>query len=405
MISEIEQALPEQWRGFFRVISFPIAWLFPFQSFLLSWAWNADIAGMTVLKRLFLLLPAVGVVVGMWCSMLAIYTLLFRGNRSQFLGTFLVLWWDATRSTWLFWAGMGKFVFVAAGSLVGFLRLAVETALELAREMIELPFVLTGNISRSLHQPGVPWLAFLLTLAWSALEALIFTYILSPTVGEIVSDLVGAETHRFLGVFLFLFLMAIISGSLACMYILVDAFRRRDIPQVLQMLVVEFFVMFVEVMFLYRELVDALTPWIAQQTGLQMGIVPVIVLASFGWLGIRGMVWFLFARYGTPTLLAIIARQRLVVEAADQVSPAAAEERWGMVVDKLKRDQDWFQQRAQALLEAAILPSFQMIAAGLNFPIALFMGEPLFSLPFKSLADVEETKALLQRLSAKGRPS
>ncbi|MBI3551429.1 MAG: hypothetical protein HY077_02825 [Elusimicrobia bacterium] len=402
MFTDIEQSLPEQWRGFFRVLSFPIAWLFPFQNFLLGSIWSSDLAGVSLAKRLFLLMPALGIVAGLWCTMLGIYTLLFRGRRAHFIGTVMILWWDLARCTWIFWAGMGKFVIVAIGTVWGVIRLLVETLLEMIRELIELPFVLTGNLSRSLRQPGVPWLAFLMTLAWSALEATIFTYILSPTIGEIVSDLTGADTHRFLGVFLFLMLLAMVSGSLACMYVLVDAIKRRDIPQALQMLIVEFFVMFVEVMFLYRELVDALTPWIAQQTGMQMGIVPVITLSTFGWLGIRGMVWFLFARFGTPTLIAIIARQRLPEEAVAENPVVASEQRWDMVVAKLKAEQDWFSQKSQALLEAAILPSFQLLAAAINFSITLFSGEPLFSLPFKSLSDVQETKALLQQLAGRG---
>ena len=42
--------------------------------------------------------------------------------------------------------------------------------------------------------------------------------------------------------------------------------------------------MFFEVMFLYRELVDAIVPWIAQQTGerFQVGIVFVLSVAAFG---------------------------------------------------------------------------------------------------------------------------
>ena len=48
----------------------------------------------------------------------------------------------------------------------------------------------------------------------------------------------------------------------------------------------------------HRELIDAVTPWIAQQSGgeVQLGIGATRALASFGWMGIRGMSWFLFGR-------------------------------------------------------------------------------------------------------------
>lgn len=398
VMTEIEQSLPPHWRGLFRTITFPVAWLFPFQVELFKAAWSSEAVGLAFFKRIFLFLPAMGVLAGLWCTMLGIYTLLFRWNRVHFVVTMQVLWWDLARCTLFFWAGMGKFVFVAFGSVWGLLRLIVEVILEVIKEIFELPFHLTGTIARNFRQPGVPWLAFLLTVGWSAMEALVFTYVLAPTFGEVLTDLVGTETHTFLGPVLFVMLFAMIAGSFACMYVLLEGFAKRDVKQIIQMLIVEFFVMFVEVVFLYRELIDALTPWIAAQTGIQMGIVPVVVFASFGWMGIRGMVWFLFARYGTPTLLALIARQRLPEEQQDKDATMRGEERWERVVSKLKKEQNWFQERAYALLEAVTLPAFQVMAATLNFCVVLFTNKPMFNLPFKSLADVGETRVLLEQL-------
>jgi len=306
------------------------------------------------------------------------------------------VWWDVARSSWLFWAGMGKFLWMVFGSIWGLLRLVVSVCLELIREIFELPFVLTGTLTRNLRQPGVPWLAFLMMIAWCALEAVIFSYILTPTFSEILSDLVGSETHRFLGVILCTMLFFMVAGSFACLYVLLDAINKKDIKTIVQMSVIEFFVMFVEVMFLYRELVDAITPWIAQQTGLRMGIIPVILFASFGWIGIRGMVWFLFARYGTPTLLAIIARQRLTDETEVSTQAAHVDEHWDRVMAKIKNENQWFHDKAEALLAAAVLPVFQVFAAGLNFCFVLLLGRPIFNLPFKNLSEVKETKALLE---------
>jgi hypothetical protein len=379
----------------------PIDWLLPLQGALLSAAWGSESPEVALVKRIFLLLPILAVIVGLWCTMLSVYTLLFRSGRVRYIATLAVLWWDVMRSTWLFWMGMGRFFWVAFGSIWGLIHLLVATTVEMIKEIFELPFVLTGTITRNLRQPGVPWLAFVLTVLWACLEGLIFTYVLSPTMGGVISDITGADTSRFLGVFLFAVLAPMIAGSLACMHVLVDAIQRKDYTQILQMLIVEFFVMFVEVMFLYRELVDSLTPWISQQTGLQMGIVPVILLASFSWLGVRAMVWFLFARYGTPTLLAIISRQRLPEEAAEAAtaSVSASEERWEKMIGKLKAEQTWFQDKAHSLVEAAVLPIFQVFAAGLNFAFVLFLSRPLFSLPFKTLAEVGETKALLRSVA------
>ena len=236
-----------------------------------------------------------------------------------------------------------------------------------------------------------------MTVGWSALEAVIFSYILTPTFSEIISDLVGTDTHKYLTPVLAVMLFFLIAGSFACLHVLVEAIEQKDYKAIVQMAIVELFVMFVEVAFLYRELIDALTPWIAQQTGVQMGLIPVLAFASMGWVGIRGMVWFLFARFGTPTVLAVISRQRLAEE--ERAAPAPKqEERLDRVFVKLKSEQQWFHQQAQQLLEAAVLPIFQVVATILNFLFVFFLSRPLFSVPFEKISDVGETKTLLQNL-------
>jgi len=64
-------------------------------------------------------------------------------------------------------------------------------------------------------------------------------------------------------------LFFMVAGSFACLQVLIEAIAKKDIKGIIQMAIVEVFVLFVEVMFLYRELIDALTPWIMQQTGLK----------------------------------------------------------------------------------------------------------------------------------------
>jgi hypothetical protein len=392
--------IPEQWKGFFELLVAPLNCLLPIHMDVLRAVWMADVWWIAMVKRFFLFMPAVAILIGLWCTLLTCYTLIFRNHRLNLLGTLLVLWWDVARSLWLFWAGMGKFVMVAFGTVCGFIRLATAIVLEMIREICELPFVLTGRFTASLRQPGVPWIAFLMTVCWAALEAGVFAYILSPTMREIVTDLVGADTHRYLLPVLFTMLFFLISGSFACMNVLVEAIHEKDVKAIIQMAIVEVFVMFVEVAFLYRELIDSLTPWIASQTGWQMGIVPVTLLSSFGWIGIRAMTWFLFARYGTPTLLALISRQRLSNETSPKAASAGAEQRLDVIFKKLKSEQEWFKDEATALLEAAVLPIFQVVATTLNFMFVLFLSKPLFSVPLKDLAQAGETKTLLQNLVA-----
>jgi hypothetical protein len=167
------------------------------------------------------------------------------------------------------------------------------------------------------------------------------------------------------------------------------------------MLLVELFVMFFEVMFLYRELVDAISPWIAQQTHEQyrMGIISTLSLAVFGWLGIRGMTWFLFGQFGTPPLLAFISRRPLVHPEAEGrgVTQARAEiERWWRApLEDFKREVDWLHEKSNELMEHLTLPFLHVVAAALNFAMILVTSRPFFSIPFKSLKEVLETRETL----------
>src|SRR5439155_1627348 len=155
------------------------------------------------------------------------------------------------------------------------------------------------------------WVAFVMLVFWCVLEAAIFSYTLMPTVTELLADLVGGDsTARFTGAILYFFLLLLVMGSFACVQTLMDAVRKREWKFIVQMVVVELFVMFFEVIFLYRELIDALTPWISQQTGMKLGLTVTFLLSSFGWIGIRGMTWFLFGQFGTPPMLAFITRRR-----------------------------------------------------------------------------------------------
>ena len=131
---------------------------------------------------------------------------------------------------------------------------------------------------------------------------------------EVLAGITGFEPNPYvMAPVLWAFLFFLVLGSFACIQVLGEAVERRRVSGIIQMLFVEFFVMFFEVIFLYRELVDAVTPWIAQQTSeaIQLGIGSTLVLASFGWIGVRGMTWFLFGRFGTPAVISVLARETI----------------------------------------------------------------------------------------------
>jgi hypothetical protein len=136
--------------------------------------------------------------------------------------------------------------------------------------------------------------------------------------------------------------------------------------------------------------VDAITPWIAQQTGgtVQLGLTATLMLAAFGWMGIRGMTWFLFGRYGTPAVLAVLSRETLTYADEPQPSQPRPAAPFGHAVAALKAETEWFAAEARVLFELVTLPVFQLLATAVNFAVVMVRGEPAFVLPFRSLDDV-----------------
>ncbi len=399
MFEQIIEVVPEQWKGIVELLLAPISWIPKMQQVVLEFFLDSPSAWIAVGKILFLLFPAMLWIGAIWCTQLAIYTVPFRSKRVNFFSLILLSWWDAARAVWLYWVGLFRVVAVTAGWIFTLTRLAVKMLMEAGRQMIMLPFTMTGKMTKNYFQPGVPWIAFLMLMFWCLLEALIFTYTLFPTVSEVLADLVGVESPGFTGPVLFAFLFLLIMGSFACIQALIDALRKREFKFLIQMIVVELFVMFFEVMFLYRELVDAITPWIAQQTGeqMRMGIVFTLSLATFGWIGIRGMTWFLFGQFGTPPLLAFISRQPMVHPEGKEAVAVQQEmpNWWRAPIEDFKREIGWLHEKSNEFLEYLSLPALHVVAAALNFALILVSSRPFFSLPFKSLKEVMETREIL----------
>jgi len=129
-----------------------------------------------------------------------------------------------------------------------------------------------------------------------------------------------------------------------------EAIKTRAVGQIVAMVLVEITVALFEVLFLYRELIDAITPWLAQQ-GFQLGIVGTLGLALLGWVGVRGMTWFLFGRFGTPALLAILGRKAMAGVGAVRAAATADAEYWRGPINALKAEHEWFKKEAQHLME------------------------------------------------------
>jgi len=365
----------------------------------LAWIvdWQARVFGMiltvgsfwgTVGTVVLLFLPAATLVAGVWGTMVSLYTLPFRLGRAGLLLTSLLMsWWDAIRMTWFYWSGVVRFVVVSLGWVWGLFKFSIQLVWGTLKGAVTSPFAMLDATAR---RPGVPWAAFFLLVFWSAIEATIFTFTLRPTMSELLADLTGYEVNPFfLVLILWLFLWVLIAGSFACIQVLNDAIVTRKVGQIVFMILVEIAVAMFEVLFLYRELVDAMTPWLAQQ-GIQLGVFGTIGLAFFGWIGVRGMTWFLFGRFGAPALLGLLGRQAFA-QAHGGGAPAGPSpdlDFWQGPIKALKAEREWFNKQVREGWELLLLPVLQLIAAGFNFGFVVFIGRPHFALPFRSIEDV-----------------
>jgi len=380
----------EQWSWILQTVW---GWIWGGLSWILDWqryvfqvvAGGESFWGM-VAKFVLLFFPATVLVAGVWGTMVSLYTIPFRSGRGGFLASLLMSWWDVVRMVWFYWLGLGRFLLVLVGWIWGLLKLAVGMIWRTLKSAITSPFALLDSTSR---QPGVPWIAFVLLIFWSMIEATIFTFTLRPTMSELLADLTGYEVNPlFLVVLLWLFLFIIIGGSFACIQVLNDAIKTRQVGQIVFMILVEITVALFEVLFLYRELIDAITPWLAQQ-GIELGVFGTLTLAFLGWVGVRGMTWFLFGRFGAPALLSILGRQAMAGQSgAPQPSPMANQEFWFGPIKALKAEHEWFKKEAWELVELATLPVLQLLAAGFNFGVVVILGRAHFTLPFRSLDQV-----------------
>src|SRR5690242_16533192 len=378
-----------------------LSWIIVWESFLFRFVLTGDSFWEVVGKVLLLLFPTFTLVAGVWGTVVSLYTIPFRSGRGRFLAALLMSWWDAVRMAWFYWFGLARFLLVFVGWIWGLLRLGVALFWRTLKNLVTSPFAMLDSSSR---EPGVPWIAFMLLLFWSAIEATIFTFTLRPTMAELLADLTGYQVNALaLVVILWFFLFIIIGGSFACIQVLNEAIKTRAIGQIVSMVAVELAVALFEVLFLYRELIDAITPWLAQQ-GFQLGIGGTLGLAFLGWTGVRGMTWFLFGRFGTPALISILSRKQMEgLEAARGAAAGADAEFWRGPIQALKAEHEWFKKEAQHLVELLTLPVLQLLAAGFNFGVVAILGKPHFTLPFRSLDQVLASTPFVSSKSAEER--
>ena len=311
MITEASGA----WKVILGFLFFPVF----FQDDLVSFALGADnLFWVALFKRLFLLLPVLSIVLACWVTVPCVLSVVFREQRTEFVITFFLIWWDLGKAIFSFWGGILKFRLVLTTAILAFLKLIVVGIWVLIQDLFFIPVQLLKNLGVGVFEAGVPWIALVLTLIWCVIEATVFTFVSTPLVMDTLSNLTGGGiSEAFLRIPLFLFLLFLILGSYAVLSTWTEALASKKIGTIIKIGIIELVALFVEVVFLYREFVDSLVPWFDQHTSgdFELGIVGTLAIASLAWLGIRGMSWVLFASHGTPLIMAIIQGSALKVGA------------------------------------------------------------------------------------------
>ena len=366
-----------------------------------AWGWGSgDATWLMLLKRTFLLLPIGAAFMGYWTTVLSVPTILVRSRRRTFVSLMLVTWWDLARATFAFWGGVFRFALQLFVSLLGAGQMILMGLWTLVAELFLLPFRFVRRMGSNVMSPGVPWIAVTMTFFWCVFEAIIFTFVTTSLVIDTLSNLAGTQlTETGIRIPLFLFMLFIALGSYAVLSSFTDAVKSRDWGAIVKIAVIESVALFVEVVFLYREFVDALVPWFAQHAGahFDLGIGGTLAIAGLVWLGVRSLSWFLFASAGTPTILAIISGQGVLGNPGG-APPAEFKLFSDGFSTQLRTEFEWAAIEGQKLVDAFLVPPMQMVAAALNFVTMMCANRHLLDLPLNSIQDFKDARTLQAEL-------
>lgn len=382
------------------ILTFPVL----YQASLMDFAWRQENeVYLTYIKRLVLLLPASGIVAISWLCVISIVSLIFRSKKTVFISHMIVVLWDFGRALLLYWLGIIQFIFVVLTTIGSTIRIFLQLIYYTFYDIISFPAKASSSFFGKFKVKGIPWPAVILTLIWSLLETVIFTYVMTPLVKDVLGGITGENVSIYmLQSALFLVFFLLILGSYSVISQFKDALVSKNISKIITLISIEVIVAFIEVIFFYREFVDALIPWFAQYAGenFSPGIPLILSIAFLAWLGIRAMTWFLFASEGIPTILAIIQRSGMK-EAPGSNLPRSKEDskkdREAKTVsrDQLLKDILWSTEKTDALINAFILPPLQILASIVNLTTLCLGHYFLFDLPLKNHKELGSSKKLL----------
>lgn len=380
------------------VLFFPLF----FQESFVNFAWGAsDEFWIMMGKRILIMLPVLAIILGCWVSIACLLTVVIRQNRREFLTSLLITWWDLGKAIVMYWGGIIKFVLTFAVAVIEFLKITLLALWSLVQEIIFTPFRLLKSASQNVLSSPVPWLAVFMTIFWCVVEATIFTYVMTPIVMDVFSNITGDQLSvSVVRIPLFIFLLFVVLGSYAILSTFVNSIREKQFQSIIGIGVIETVVLFVEVLFLYREFVDALVPWFAQYSeNFELGIGGTLAIACFVWFGIRSLSWFLFASHGTPTILHLIQGKGVIVFSQGDYAKSRLVSISPEFINRIKQELEWMKEKGEEVLAALMLPPLQVVAAALNFCTLLLNSNHLFELPFKSMSSVVDTRSLMNGIN------
>lgn len=366
----------------------------------ISWiASPTNSTALTLAKRVLLLLPALAAIWGFWMTLLSALSLIVRSERVKYIHQLMATWWDLGHAVLLFWSGFLKFAVRLVFTITLMFRFTAIALGFLIRDLLMIPITVASQVGNTVVNRGVPWIAVILSLSWCVFEAILFTYVMTPLVLDTLSNMTGAAlTAGMVRLPLFFFMLFVVLGSYSVLSTWTQALYTKNVPQIIKIGAIEAVAMFVEVVFLYREFVDALVPWFAQHSnGFELGIFGTLLIAGITWFGIRALSWFLFAAAGTPVIMAIIHGSGVKVSPTQ--AGASSQVSWDLLngfMAKIKGDEVWLRAQLDELISSFVFPPLQVAAAAVNFSSLLLSGQPIFDLPYSNLSELKDARMMIQ---------
>src|SRR2546422_8965442 len=155
MLAKAFQDVPETWKDLFEMLAALVSWIPGMQEALFDFFTDSSSGWAAAGKALFLLMPILLWLSAVWCTQLLLYTLPFRSGRLRVSSTMLLAWRDGARMIWLYWVGLVRLAGVTVGWVFMLVRLGVKLLAEAVRQIVMMPFTMTGRMTKSYFTPGV----------------------------------------------------------------------------------------------------------------------------------------------------------------------------------------------------------------------------------------------------------